>query len=638
MRPASSSPCRLDSFDSADLLAVTYRRVSDGCRCTDRGLSARSCAAGACANGSSSSSASSCSPSAASRRRRWTSSLVARALRSRSSTSCSARKEGLFRACLEGLALRLRGGLRATRASARTGAAAPARGRTARGAAAGRRARVPPLRRREPRGLGASLRGPLLATPPCSVRRRQAALILELMGEMAPEDVDPRELEVAAHAVNSAYEGVAHWMWDHPDVPSSSWRTGPSSCSCQDYGGSRDPAPQVAIVGTGFSGLGMAIRLKQEGEHDFVLLERADDIGGTWRDNTYPGCRCDVPSHLYSFSFAPNPNWSSTFSPQPEILDYLQDCAEPLRRPAARPLRHRAGVGRLGRRRAALADRDLDRADDRRRPDRRAGPAVASRCVPERARASRASRAPAFHSAQWDHDHDLDGERVAVIGTGASAIQFVPEIQPQVGQAARLPAHRRRGSCPHRNRPLKRLGADALPALPAGPARHASRHLLGARVVRAPVPPPRDRQAAASACRSRHLRVAGEGPRAAREADAELQHRLQAHPARPTSGIRRSRSRTSRWSPTAITEVRPHSVVAADGSEREVDTIIFGTGFHVTDIPIADRVRGRDGRTLAETWDGQHAAPTRAPPSPATRTCSSWSARTPASATPRSCS
>ena len=85
---------------------------------------------------------------------------------------------------------------------------------------------------------------------------------------------------------------------------------------------------RIAIVGTGFSGLGIAISLKEEGEHDFVLLERAADIGGTWRDNTYPGCRCDVPSHLYSFSFAPNPNWSSTFSPQSEILDYLKDCAE----------------------------------------------------------------------------------------------------------------------------------------------------------------------------------------------------------------------------------------------------------------------------------------------------------------------
>ena len=84
---------------------------------------------------------------------------------------------------------------------------------------------------------------------------------------------------------------------------------------------------RVAIVGTGFSGIGMAIKLLREGERDFVLLERADEIGGTWRDNTYPGCRCDVPSHLYSFSFAPNPNWSSTFSPQSEILEYLRDTA-----------------------------------------------------------------------------------------------------------------------------------------------------------------------------------------------------------------------------------------------------------------------------------------------------------------------
>ena len=99
----------------------------------------------------------------------------------------------------------------------------------------------------------------------------------------------------------------------------------------------------------------MAIRLKQEGEHDFVLLERASDVGGTWRDNTYPGCRCDVPSHLYSFSFAPNPSWSRTFSPQPEILAYLRDCAEPLRHPAAHPLRHRGRRARAGTTPAALA-------------------------------------------------------------------------------------------------------------------------------------------------------------------------------------------------------------------------------------------------------------------------------------------
>lgn len=81
---------------------------------------------------------------------------------------------------------------------------------------------------------------------------------------------------------------------------------------------------RIVVIGTGFAGIGMAVRLKQAGYDDFVVLERADDVGGTWRDNTYPGCRCDVPSHLYSFSFAPNPDWSSTFSPQPEIEDYLR--------------------------------------------------------------------------------------------------------------------------------------------------------------------------------------------------------------------------------------------------------------------------------------------------------------------------
>src|SRR5262245_14598547 len=85
---------------------------------------------------------------------------------------------------------------------------------------------------------------------------------------------------------------------------------------------------RIAIVGSGFAGLGMAIRLRQEGIEDFVVLERAGDLGGTWRDNSYPGCACDVPSHLYSFSFAPNPDWTSTFSPQPEIWDYLRRCAE----------------------------------------------------------------------------------------------------------------------------------------------------------------------------------------------------------------------------------------------------------------------------------------------------------------------
>src|SRR5437763_14791386 len=188
----------------------------------------------------------------------------------------------------------------------------------------------------------------------------------------------------------------------------------------------------VAIVGSGFAGLGMAIRLKQEGIDDFVVRERADDVGGTWRDNTYPGCQCDVPSHLYSFSFAPNPRWSRTFSRQPEIQDYLRRCAD------------EHGVGphlRFGHEVTAAAwDEDAQLW----RLDTAGGPFTARILVAAPGPLSEPSipsipglerfEGKVFHSAEWDHDHDLDGERVAVVGTGASAIQFVPQIQPQVAK------------------------------------------------------------------------------------------------------------------------------------------------------------------------------------------------------------
>ena len=135
----------------------------------------------------------------------------------------------------------------------------------------------------------------------------------------------------------------------------------------------------------------MAIRLKQEGEHDFVLLERASEIGGTWRDNTYPGCRCDVPSHLYSFSFAPNPNWSSTFSPQPEILDYLKDSAD--RHGVLPHMRFETELeaAEWDDERAALADRDLEGPITADVLIAAQGPLVTLQC--RRSRASTASRA-----------------------------------------------------------------------------------------------------------------------------------------------------------------------------------------------------------------------------------------------------
>jgi len=356
---------------------------------------------------------------------------------------------------------------------------------------------------------------------------------------------------------------------------------------------------RIAIVGTGFSGLGMAIRLKQEGEDDFVLLERAAEIGGTWRDNTYPGCRCDVPSHLYSFSFAPNPNWSSTFSPQPEILDYLRDCAE------------RFGVMPHVRFETALESASWDDDDGLWRIETSNGALTAEVLVAAQGPLSDPSlpevpgidsfEGAAFHSAEWDHEHDLSGERVAVIGTGASAIQFVPEIQPKVG---RLHVFQRTAPwvIPHRNRPMKRWERALYRVFP--PAQLAMRagiywaresfvlqfrrRAIGKLVERIPM-------------MHMHKQIK----------DPDLRRKLT-----PDYSIGCKRILPAdEWYPAlaqpnvevitgGLTEVRPHSVVAEDGSEREVDTIIFGTGFHVTDVPIADQVRGRDGRTLAEVWQG----------------------------------
>jgi cation diffusion facilitator CzcD-associated flavoprotein CzcO len=356
---------------------------------------------------------------------------------------------------------------------------------------------------------------------------------------------------------------------------------------------------RVAIVGSGFSGLGMAIRLRQAGIEDFVVLERADDVGGTWRDNRYPGCACDVPSHLYSFSFAPNPNWTSTFSPQQEIWDYLRECAQ------------RFGVMDHVRFGHEVRDAAWDDDAQRWRIETSQGTLIAQALVLGTGPLSEPAipdlpgldrfEGTTFHSATWDHDHDLDGERVAVVGTGASAIQFVPKIQPRVG---RLHVFQRTAPwiMPRPDRPLKAWERRLYRALPAA-------QLL----MRAGIYWARE----SFVLGFRHPRVMRHGERLARRhlarqvRDPELRRKLT-----PTYRMGCKRVLISNdYLPAmtrenvelvndAIAEVRPRSIVTADGVEREVDTIVFGTGFHVTDMPAAERVRGRDGLTLAEHWQG----------------------------------
>ena len=202
---------------------------------------------------------------------------------------------------------------------------------------------------------------------------------------------------------------------------------------------------RVAIVGAGFGGIGAAVRLREAGYEDVVILERGDGLGGTWWANTYPGCACDVPSHLYSFSFAPNPDWTHTYSAQPEIERYLRAIAD---RYGLRPhirLGHEVtsatwdesdGRWRLQTARGTLRAHVVVSAT---------GPLSAPR-IPDLPGLERFEGA-AFHSARWDHGVDLDGKRVAVVGSGASAVQIVPAIQPRVAERISLDevaeAHRR---------------------------------------------------------------------------------------------------------------------------------------------------------------------------------------------------
>src|SRR5690349_13598180 len=186
------------------------------------------------------------------------------------------------------------------------------------------------------------------------------------------------------------------------------------------------------VIGAGFAGLCTAIKLQEDGERDFLVVERGPDVGGTWRDNTYPGAACDVASQLYSFSFAPNPDWSSSYSPQPEIQAYLQRVAR------------ESGVLDRFVFDTSVLDAAWDEDSGEWVVETSAGTVRATTLISGAGGLSEPKlpdiegltdfQGELFHSAQWDHDVDLTGKRVAVIGTGASAIQVVPELQKVVGR------------------------------------------------------------------------------------------------------------------------------------------------------------------------------------------------------------
>ncbi|MBF6089901.1 NAD(P)/FAD-dependent oxidoreductase [Nocardia cyriacigeorgica] len=353
----------------------------------------------------------------------------------------------------------------------------------------------------------------------------------------------------------------------------------------------------IAIVGAGFGGIGLAIKLREAGFHDLVVLERAGDLGGTWQANTYPGCACDVPSHLYSYSFAPNPRWSRTYGKQREILEYLRSVAT------------EHDVVRHIRFETELTAARWDEQRSRWHIDTSRGPLTADFLISAAGVFAEAKypslpglesfEGTAFHSLHWDHDHDLTGERVAVIGTGASAVQFIPEIQPKVG---RLTVFQR--SAPwivprmdRRTVALERMILDRVPLAQkairgtwytliegfglVGFVDNRFRHpyeLLGRLQLRRQIRDPQLRK-----------KVTPDymiGCKRAIFSDAYL-------PALDQSNVDVVTD--------PIAEVRPRSIITWAGAEIPVDTIIYGTGFDP--IPsVFDRFIGRKGRSIADLY------------------------------------
>ena len=359
------------------------------------------------------------------------------------------------------------------------------------------------------------------------------------------------------------------------------------------------------IIGAGFAGLCAAIKLQEDGERDFVVIERGADVGGTWRDNTYPGAACDVPSQLYSYSFARNPDWSSSYSPQPEIQAYLKKVAD------------RSGTLDRFVFDTTFQDAVWDNTTQRWTVTTSAG-TWSARIVISGAGGLSEPKMPdiagietfqgeIFHSAQWNHDVDLTGKRVAVIGTGASAIQIVPQLQKVAGS---LDVYQRTAPwvIPRSDRTYGDFEKKALRWVP-GLQRVYRAGVYAAMEVTVPaftLWPKISKPGQTAAIKNLKKAIK----------DPELREKVTPH---FQFGCKRVLKSDDYYPALAadnvdvvtdpIAKVTGSSIVTADGTEREIDVLIVATGFYTTDVPVAHHIVGKQGRSLADQWsDGGMAA------------------------------
>jgi cation diffusion facilitator CzcD-associated flavoprotein CzcO len=360
-----------------------------------------------------------------------------------------------------------------------------------------------------------------------------------------------------------------------------------------------NPHVQIAIIGSGFSGLGMAIRLKQDGVEDFLIFERANEVGGVWRDNTYPGCACDIESPLYSYSFAPNPDWSRLYSGQAEIWKYLRACTDRFALGPHLRFGHELISARWD---AELRRWELETSQGRYTSSILiSGTGAFGEPAYPQLNGIERFQGRAFHSARWDDAFIPQGKRVAVIGTGASAIQFVPALQPQ---AASLILFQRTPAwvVPRMDRALNERERRWFKSFPFLQKLLRLKlyilHELFGFTLRQPL-----LIGFGASLALRHLKrsIADPGLRA----KLTPRYKMGCKRVLISDDYYPALARDNVQVVTqAIREVREHSIVTQDGTEHAVDAIIYGTGFNVTGFEVAARIRGAGGVSLKEIWKG----------------------------------
>ncbi|EEB62356.1 flavin-containing monooxygenase [Corynebacterium amycolatum] len=365
-----------------------------------------------------------------------------------------------------------------------------------------------------------------------------------------------------------------------------------------------DKETNVLIVGGGFSGMATAVALQKEGINDFHIIDRGHDFGGTWRDNSYPGAACDVPSHLYSLSFAQDFDWSRSFGTQPEIYEYQREVARNHGLYSSAHFKTEMVDARWDddAARWVVVTEDIDSGARTTWAAKELVLGVGALCEPRMPdiQGIETFAGEVFHSSRWNHEVDLRDKRVAIIGTGASAIQIIPKIAPIVG---RLDVYQRTAPyvIPRLDRNYTSIERTALRKIPGL-----------RRVVRAQDWFFRELQIPGLTRDSRFMtpiKFLSQGMLRMQVKDPELREKLTP---KFTIGCKRMLISNTYFPAIArdnvelvtspIDRVGPHSITTVDGTERTIDVLIICTGFHVTDSPAFDLVHDGSGQSLATKW------------------------------------